>query len=106
MSTNTAGAQAQTQTATVQTVVTTPAPKGEKKTDQILALLAKLEPGKLMTIGEIQVSLGSTDDKGKNVIQSTLSQMKSKGKVHKDKTGNRMPGYCLPANAKTAPTSV
>ena len=87
--------------------------KREKLTEKILACLRTLPAGKFATIGKVQSAvLGIPEEELKakvpanklNVIQSTVSQMVAKGKVYKEKTGARMPGYCLPA-AKTATTT-
>lgn len=101
------GSQAQT-TTPVSTEVAQPTPatvvaKGEKKTEKILAILRALQPGETKTISEIQEALGCQTKDAKNVVQSTLSQMKQKGKVEKVRTLNRMPGYCLPKPKTSTP---
>lgn len=101
------GTQSQaTATTAVETVTTsTPAVKSDKLTEKILGCLRSLPPGKFASIAKVQASvLGVSEEElrakttppQRNVIQSTVSQMVAKGKVHKEKTGGRMPGYCLP----------
>lgn len=103
-----------TSTATT-TSTTAPRVKSEKKTDKVLNCLRQLAPGKFATIEDLQKAvLGLTPEQDlasnstaeqRNVIQSTVSQMVAKGKVHKQKTLRRMPGYCLPAAKPVTPTT-
>lgn len=77
---------------------------------QIVALLAALPDGQWLTIKDIQSKLGKdltalTEKdaaKFRNVVQSTVSQMKRDNKVEKVRTGNRMPGYTLPKTVTPA----
>lgn len=109
------GSQATTTTVdTSTTTASTPRVKSEKKTEKVLNCLRQLAPGKFATIEDLQKAvLGLTPEQDlkanstaeqRNVIQSTVSQMVAKGKVHKQKTLRRMPGYCLPT-AKPTPTT-
>jgi hypothetical protein len=114
MSQSAQGQATVTETA-VDSTTATVKPKGEKLTEKILGCLKSLPQGKFATIAQVQAAVhgvteaeltAKTTAQQRNVIQSTVSQMVAKGKVHKEKTGGRMPGYCMPvAKATTTPTT-
>ena len=89
---------ASTEVATTAVTVATTVVKGENLRNKVVQLLSQLGANQVLTIKELQDKLGvtTTDAKGKNVIQSTVSQMRQQGKLTKVPTGNRMPGYTLP----------
>lgn len=101
-----------TQTVPAGTTTSTEASAKPNLRQQIVGLLAKLPDGQTMTIEQIQEALSEgkamTDEdkkKFKNVVQSTVSQMKANKKVEKVTTGSRMPGYTLPKpKPATTPT--
>lgn len=75
------------------TTATASGAKKEKLTARITAVLSACAPGATLNVSEIQTQLGATDDKSRNVVQSTLSQLVKKGRVEKVTTGRRQPGY-------------